>query len=118
MASYGRRVKRKKKNRKVLFAVEIVILALLTVVLLGCIWATHKLGLVNHHETDDDRVVTRAEANEGEGGETGSDSSLSGIDPALLQGSYVISYNGGFINRYGDTMTRPLSWYPFTGTPI
>ncbi|MDN0064385.1 Cof-type HAD-IIB family hydrolase [Collinsella ihumii] len=32
--------------------------------------------------------------------------SLSGIDPALLQGSYVISYNGGFINRYGDD--RPL----------
>lgn len=28
--------------------------------------------------------------------------SLSGIDPALLCGSYVISYNGGFINRYGD----------------
>lgn len=28
--------------------------------------------------------------------------SLSGIDPALLRGSYVISYNGGFINRYGD----------------
>lgn len=65
MASYGRRVKRKKKNRKVLFAVEIVILALLTVVLLGCIWATHKLGLVNHQETDDDRVVTRTEANKG-----------------------------------------------------
>ena len=32
--------------------------------------------------------------------------SLSGIDPALLQGSYVISYNGGFINRYGDA--QPL----------
>ena len=28
--------------------------------------------------------------------------SLSGIDPALQRGSYVISYNGGFINRYGD----------------
>ncbi|MDM8245605.1 Cof-type HAD-IIB family hydrolase [Collinsella tanakaei] len=28
--------------------------------------------------------------------------SLADIDPALLAGSYVISYNGGFINRYGD----------------
>ncbi len=24
------------------------------------------------------------------------------LDPALLEGSYVISYNGGFINRYGE----------------
>lgn len=39
MASSGRKVK-KKKNRKVLFAVEMVILALLTVVLLACIWVT------------------------------------------------------------------------------
>ncbi len=29
-------------------------------------------------------------------------SSLAGIDPALFRDSYVISYNGGFINRYGD----------------
>ena len=28
--------------------------------------------------------------------------SLAGIDPALFEGSYVISYNGGFINRYGE----------------
>ncbi|MDM8301449.1 HAD-IIB family hydrolase [Collinsella tanakaei] len=28
--------------------------------------------------------------------------SLSSIDPALLEGSYVISYNGGFINCVGD----------------
>ena len=25
-----------------------------------------------------------------------------GVDPTLLQDSYVISYNGGFINRFGD----------------
>ena len=24
------------------------------------------------------------------------------VDPSLLEGSYVISYNGGFINRFGD----------------
>lgn len=28
--------------------------------------------------------------------------SLAGLDPALLAGSYVISYNGAFINRFGD----------------
>lgn len=101
MASYGRRVKRKKKNRKVLFAVEIVILALLTVVLLGCIWATHKLGLVNHQETDDDRVVTHTEANKGEDGETGSDSSLSGIDLFALVG---LDTRGEYDGQNSDTM--------------
>lgn len=29
------------------------------------------------------------------------------LDPALLEGSYVISYNGGFINRVGDP--KPLT---------
>ena len=24
------------------------------------------------------------------------------IDQSLMEGSYIISYNGGFINRYGD----------------
>ena len=28
--------------------------------------------------------------------------SIAGIDPELMEGSYVISFNGGFINRYGD----------------
>lgn len=29
-------------------------------------------------------------------------SNFADIDQSLLEGSYVISYNGGFINRYGD----------------
>ncbi|MBE6469176.1 MAG: HAD family phosphatase [Coriobacteriaceae bacterium] len=28
--------------------------------------------------------------------------SIGAIDPALMEGSFVISFNGGFINRYGD----------------
>ena len=29
---------------------------------------------------------------------------FAGIDQSLLEGTYVISFNGGFINRYGDPM--------------
>lgn len=32
--------------------------------------------------------------------------SFAGVDPALFEGGYVISYNGAFINRWGDA--RPL----------
>ena len=28
--------------------------------------------------------------------------SFSGVDPELMRDTYVISYNGGFVNRYGE----------------
>ena len=60
MASYGRRVKRKKKNRKVLFAVEIVILALLTVVLLAALGGA-EVQLKSHAEGALEAGSTREE---------------------------------------------------------
>ena len=62
MSRSGRRQK-KKKNRKALFAVEMVILALLTVVLLACIWVTQKFNLLNRRELDSDMLFTANEVN-------------------------------------------------------
>ena len=101
MASSGRKVK-KKKNRKVLFAVEMVILALLTVVLLACIWVTHKFSLLNHQELDQDRLVTADEANrDPETGESTASSGLSGVELIALVG---LDTRGEYSGQNSDTM--------------
>lgn len=96
MAS-GRR--RKKKKRKALFAVEMVILALLTVVLLVCIWATQKFNLLNRKDLDEDRLFTSDEVNDPSG--EGSGSKLTGVDLFALVG---IDYREGNEAQNSDTL--------------
>ena len=102
MSRSGRRQK-KKKNRKALFAVEMVILALLTAVLLACIWVTQKFNLLNRRELDSDRLFTANEVNnsseEGDEGDTSSD--LSGIELFALVG---IDYRSGNEAQNSDTL--------------
>ena len=98
MAS-GRR-QRRKKNRKALFAIEMVILAVLTVLLLGCIWVTQKFNLLNRKDLDSDRLFTSKEVNEG-GEEEDSSSGLSGIELFALVG---IDYREGNEAQNSDTL--------------
>ena len=102
MSRSGRRQK-KKKNRKALFAVEMVILALLTAVLLVCIWATQKFNLLNRRELDEDRLFTANEVNNSseEGDESDTSSDLSGIELFALVG---IDYREGNEAQNSDTL--------------
>ena len=102
MSRSGRRQK-KKKNRKALFAVEMVILALLTAVLLVCIWATQKFNLLNRRELDEDRLFTANEVNNSSEGGDGNDTSsdLSGIELFALVG---IDYRSGNEAQNSDTL--------------
>ena len=102
MARSGRK---KKKNRKALFAVEMVILALLTVVLLACIWVTQKFNLLNRRDLDQDRLFTSKEVNASseDDDKSGADSSsdLSGVELFALVG---IDYREGNEAQNSDTL--------------
>lgn len=53
----------KKRRKKALFAVEIVILAVLCVALFGAVWFTQKMSLINYKELDRTKLVTSEQAN-------------------------------------------------------
>ena len=100
MANYSRKA-RKRKRRKVLFAVEMVILALLTLVLLASIWVTHKFSLLNHQDLDDEKVVTAQEANKDSEEGAPQDTGLSGVDLFALVG---LDTRGDYTGQNSDTM--------------
>ena len=102
MASSGRKRRRKKnkKNKRLLFGIEMVILAVLTVVLLGSIWVTHKFSLLNHQDLDDDKVFTADELNKNQGnGE--SENGLEGVELIALVG---LDTRGEYTGQNSDTM--------------
>ena len=80
-----------------------VILALLTAVLLVCIWATQKFNLLNRRELDEDRLFTANEVNNSSEGGDGNDTSsdLSGIELFALVG---IDYRSGNEAQNSDTL--------------
>ena len=61
----NRRKQKRLRRRKILFAVEIIVLLLLSMVLFVAIWAAHKFSLVNHQELDKDRLFTSDQVNGG-----------------------------------------------------
>ncbi len=56
------RKRKLRKKRKRIFVTEVIVLALLSVVLIFAVWATHKFSLINHEDVD---VITASEANAG-----------------------------------------------------
>ena len=90
----NRRKQKRLRRRKILFAVEIIVLLLLSMVLFVAIWAAHKFSLVNHQELDKDRLFTSDQVNGGtaaagdkaDGQQGTTTSSLTGIDVIALVG--------------------------------
>lgn len=76
-----------RKRRKRVFIIEMIVLVCLTVVLLGAIWFTHKMSLINHTDLDTSRLYTSDQVNTNTAsGDVTQTQKLSGIDVIALVG--------------------------------